>query len=111
MPSYQVGDTCYPSLALATSAYVARYQSSTDTIGTNCTGFMTLGFNSTPGQVVFTWTRTSGTCTVPATTTLNMVFPECAMYSTADAAIMSWGVAGCWIAVFAVAVILKRALQ
>lgn len=112
MASYQVGETCYPSLGLATQAYIARFVPSAEQLSatTGCLGVPILT-TAAPGQITVSYNRIAGSCGIPAPITFTASLPGCALYDTADAATMAWGVAGCWIAVFAVAVILKRALQ
>ncbi len=104
MPGYQVGETCYPSAGAAAAAFVAQQPWTVQTIGSSCTGVARIGISGTDAAPVlnYSWTRLSGSCTVPATTSLSYVPQACRLVQMDDAATMSWAVVLAWVCVFAV---------
>lgn len=109
MASYQVGETCYPALDLALSAYASRFVPTVVAIGTNCNGYPVASVSGS--TIAISWLRVSGTCASPATVNIGQPVQACSLYGIEDAAVMSWQVAAVWLVVFGVAVVLKRALQ
>lgn len=109
MASYQVGDICYPTIEAGVLAQAARFVLAPQLLSAGCTGVPVA--SAAGPNLSISWVRVSGSCTLPAGTLFAPPMPQCQQYGISDAASLSWQVGACWIAVFAVAVILKRALQ
>jgi hypothetical protein len=112
VPSYQVGESCYPTVKAAALAYGARAPVQvvgTATAGCNASVSVSVQGTDAAPTMRFAFTRVSGTCTMPTTVDVPFVAVECGQYSAADVSSMAWLVVVAWVVAFGVGKLLARA--
>lgn len=112
MSVYQVGPACYGTAKAAAQAWASGAQFAPVSIGTSCTGVLRYSVTGTDASPVVStsWTRVSGSCTVPASTAVQWETHPCQLWTQSDGIQAAWLIAGAWIAAKCV-VWLTRAIK
>lgn len=93
MPSYQVGDVCYPDALSAVRAMAADQVGRIVQIGT-----ATYSVDSTAQTATsITWALRNVSSTAVTTTTETVTPLPCGLLDTADGLVIAWGIATAWI--------------
>jgi len=97
--SFQVGSVCYDTAAAATAAVAAGETGKVVPAGSVV--YVVDAVASAAGSITYTFTDPAGIAASVVYTSTPTI-PECGLLGTGDAVAMGWGVAGAWIAAYAI---------